>query len=246
MEPGTLSNRLLQGLIDQLQDAVFIIQDSHFIFVNTQLCELFQHSEDELLSQNIFDFVHSEDKDFVQDMYTRRLAGDNPDKEYIFRIITGQKLTKDVHIKVNTLLDEGGKKVSIGSLRDVTRETKIQKDLEASQTDILNILNNLPDVFYRTDADGLVTYMSPSVEECLGYLPEEMRGRPLADFYLDPGEREKIVQALVEGNGKAKQVEAWLKHKNGDPIWISTNAYVRNDEHGTFIGVEGIARNITA
>lgn len=114
-----------------------------------------------------------------------------------------------------------------------------------SAEDLESLLNNLPDVFYRTDMNGVVTLISPSVKGVLGYQPEEMQGKFLKDFYCTPGEREKIVQALIKGNGKASQVEAWLKHKDGTPVWISTNAYVRFDDRHEPMYVEGLARNIT-
>jgi len=50
---------------------------------------------------------------------------------------------------------------------------------------------------------------------------------------------------LQEGKGQVRHVEACLRHKNGSGVWISTNAYMRLDEQGQTIGVEGIARDIT-
>jgi len=121
----------------------------------------------------------------------------------------------------------------------------LQNRLFHSRAELESLLNNLPDVFYRTDMNGAVTLISPSVKEVLGYRPEEMQGKFLKDFYCTPGEREKIVQALIKGNGKASLVEAWLRHKDGSPVWISTNAYVRFDNRHEPMYVEGLARNIT-
>ncbi|MDX1351287.1 MAG: GGDEF domain-containing protein, partial [Putridiphycobacter sp.] len=126
-----------------------------------------------------------------------------------------------------------------------TSQLNTHNRLFHSREELESLLNNLLDVFYRTDMNGVVTLISPSVKEVLGYRPDEMLGKFLKDFYCTPGEREKIVQALIKGNGKARLVEAWLRHKDGSPVWISTNAYVRfNDQHEP-IYVEGLARNIT-
>jgi len=119
------------------------------------------------------------------------------------------------------------------------------KKLFHSRADLESLLNNMPDVFYRTDMNGVVSLISPSVKGVLGYEPVEMQGKFLKDFYCTPGEREKIVRALLNENGKATQVEAWLRHKDGTPVWISTNAYVRFDDNHEPMYVEGIARNIT-
>ena len=113
------------------------------------------------------------------------------------------------------------------------------------QDDLESLLMNIPDVFYRTDVGGVIKIISPSVEAMLGYKPEQMIGRPFKDFYCSPTEREKTVQALIDGKGKASQVEAWLRHKDGSAVWISTNAYVRFDARNEPLYVEGVARNIT-
>lgn len=54
-----------------------------------------------------------------------------------------------------------------------------------------------------------------------------------------------MVKAITDGGGKATQVEAALKHKNGSIIWISTNAFVRFGLDGQASYVEGMARDIT-
>ena len=113
------------------------------------------------------------------------------------------------------------------------------------QGDLESLLMNIPDVFYRTDVSGVIKIISPSVQAMLGYKPEQMIGRPFKDFYCSPTEREKTVQALIDGKGKASQVEAWLRHKDGSAVWISTNAYVRFDARNEPLYVEGVARNIT-
>jgi len=174
--------------------------------------------------------------------------------DYVIKPLVSEELIA----RIRHLLEEkySLQKVSKSNGRDGSanqQPTVIQKTgyqnthnrLFHSRAELESLLNNLPDVFYRTDMNGVITLISPSVKEVLGYRPDEMLGKFLKDFYCTPGEREKIVQALIKGNGKARQVEAWLRHKDGTPVWISTNAYVRfNDQHEPMY-VEGLARNIT-
>ncbi len=122
---------------------------------------------------------------------------------------------------------------------------KVIQELKESQYELKSILEELPDVFYRTDMNGIITMMNSACKESIGYTPEEMIGAPMAQFYKTPTERAKVAQAIVDGGGKAKQVEAAMRHKSGKVIWVSTNANVRVDKDGNPTHVEGIARNIT-
>lgn len=245
MPDGTLSSPKLYALLNHLQDAVFAIEGGKFVFVNKQVTRLFGYSEAELLSRPIIDYIHEDDREMVMARYAARQHGDPVPDEYAFHIVTKSGAVRVVNMRAGTVQNDDGSVTSIGSLQDITEQRRTQRALAHSQADIASILNNMPDIFYRTDMQGIITLMSPSCVEAIGYSPEEMIGRPLANFYCDPREREKVVQAIVEGGGQARQVEACLVHKDGSAIWISTNAYIRLDAEGRPVCVEGIARNIS-
>lgn len=128
--------------------------------------------------------------------------------------------------------------MAVGSVRDVTQHRAALAELQA-------ILDQLPDVFYRTNMQGIITLISASCFDTIGYRQEEMLGTALSGYYYVPEDRQKMVQAITDGGGKATQVEAALRHKNGSVIWISTNAYVRFglDDQPSYI--EGMARDIS-
>ncbi len=236
---------VLSALLNQLQDAVFVIESGNFCFVNNQVTELFGYPESALISLPFIGLVHEEDREMVMERYHARRSGEKVPDEYSFRIVTQAGEVREVNMRVGLLKGDDGRLFSIGSLQDVTEQRQTRQALAHSQADIASILNNMPDVFYRADMQGVITMMSPSCHEAIGYFPEEMIGRPMADFYCDPEDRERVVQALVEGGGKARHVEACMVHKDGSHIWVSTNAHTRVDSEGKPVCVEGIGRNIS-
>ena len=46
------------------------------------------------------------------------------------------------------------------------------------------ILDNLQDTYYRTDASGRLLRLSPSIQQLLGYRPDELIGTLAADLYV--------------------------------------------------------------
>ncbi|MEJ2214801.1 MAG: diguanylate cyclase [Gammaproteobacteria bacterium] len=181
-----------------------------------------------LFSLGVTDYVI---KPLVHDELIARIRNLLEDKFSLKNCLAGRNTTQSQ----NGVVLEQKNKDSQNSMETIF---KYQDDLES-------LLMNIPDVFYRTDVSGVIKIISPSVEAMLGYKPEQMIGRPFKDFYCSPTEREKTVQALIDGKGKASQVEAWLRHKDGSAVWISTNAYVRFDARNEPLYVEGVARNIT-
>ncbi|HEU0189529.1 MAG TPA: PAS domain S-box protein [Gallionella sp.] len=240
-----LSDHGRLALIDCLHDGIFVIDYVNFAYVNQPLAEMLGYPIEEMVGHPFINFVADEDKPLVLSRHKARLAGEEVPEQYEIKLSTAQGTTLYCALNVTLSKNSDGNIVSIGSVRDITQQKAIQVELEASQIELESIFNRLPDVFYRTDMQGITIKISPSVFDLLGYRPEEILGTPMASHYNNPEDRQKIVQAIIEGGGKATQVEAALKRKDGSVIWVSTSAYTRYEPDGTPFCVEGTARNIT-
>jgi len=134
-------------------------------------------------------------------------------------------------------------------LRKLKREIKDRKQAEKkvleSEKKYRDLIDNTPDLRYRTDLDGRIVFVSPSVKRLSGYSVEEALGMKMAEeIYVYPDERNEFLQKLQE-NGSITDFEAQLKQKNGSIWWASTNAHFQKDEKGNILGVEGVTRDIT-
>ena len=107
------------------------------------------------------------------------------------------------------------------------------------------LVENTPDVFYRTDLNGTVLYASPAIYRQSGYTVNEVLGVNIArQAYVVPEEREVFLKELEE-KGFVRNFEARLKRKDGTVWWACTNAQFYRDADGNIQGVEGITRDIT-
>ena len=119
------------------------------------------------------------------------------------------------------------------------------KELEVSERDYRTLVDNIPDLLYRTDLQGRIVYVSCSVYDLTGYTIEEAIGMNMAEeIYLVPEER-SIFLAKLQKNGSVTNFETRLKRKDGSTWWASTNAHFFKDITGEIKGIEGIARDIS-
>ncbi len=120
----------------------------------------------------------------------------------------------------------------------------MESSLSQSEEKYRKIFENVQDIFYQTDLNGIITSISPSIERYSEYTPEEVIGRKITDFYLDPRVREKL---LVEVNKKGEVVdfEIILVTKSGKLISCSVNTHFLFDDSKNIIGLEGSLRDIT-
>jgi len=128
---------------------------------------------------------------------------------------------------------------------DNNARKQAEKALLRSEKEHRDLINELPDVLYRTDMEGNILFISPSIYRLAGYSVDEVIGRNVKEtFYTNPEEREKLLKVLFD-KGFVQNFEAQLKHKNGSIMWGSANSRLLKDQSGQIQGVEGIVRDIT-
>lgn len=129
--------------------------------------------------------------------------------------------------------------------KEIENHMQTRKDFEESEEKYRLVIDNTPDLLYRTDTNGVINFISPSVYAISGYTVEQALGMNMAqEVYVYPEERERALTILAR-EGKIKNFEAQLKRKDGSIFWASTNAHFLKDLNGNIQGVEGITRDIT-
>lgn len=112
--------------------------------------------------------------------------------------------------------------------------------------DLRSVIENIQDVFYRSDSRGNLIMASQSFLTLLGYESlDECLGKPIAEtFYFDPSRREEFLRN-VTNTGRVTDYEVVLKRKDGAPVLVETNSHLFYDDSGSVAGVEGVFRDIT-
>ena len=233
-------------LLDHLQDGIFVVEEGVLVYVNQPLAKMLGYQVGELIGRSFIGLVVAEDQAKVLERYRARLAGEDVPQQYDINLHTSQGIVISCALNVGLYENPEGKVVTVGSGRDITRQKRELTELALSEMELKSIFDQLPDIFYRTNMQGIITKVSPSSYDVLGYRSEVMLGTALAQYYKNPEARQKVVQAITDGGGKAIRVEAELRHKNGTIVWISTNAFVRYGVDGQPIYIEGVARDVSA
>ena len=140
------------------------------------------------------------------------------------------------------------------SLSDITERKQAELALIASKIEIESIVKTVPDIIYRLDQHGRLTFVSDSVKR-YGYLPEELIGTNVMKI-VHPEDRTKTIHKIRErrtGVRSTKSFEARLISKNQTPVsfevfMISAEGLYSPAKFGlgNFLGTQGIARDITA
>jgi PAS domain S-box-containing protein len=233
-----------KSLFEYHPDAVFSFDpNGRFTSVNKSAVSLSGYDSKELLDMTFDVLLTPEYRESSRWRFEKALAGEPQYYESCIVRKNGRKTFIDV---TNVPIVVHGKVIGVyGIARDMSEDKLAEEKLREAEKKYRGIIENILDVYYRTDMDGRLVMISPSGISLFGYgLEAELIGKDLADIlYLDPGEKQVLLSAL-EDIGFVKDYEVTLRHKDGAPIPVSTSSRYHYDESGNILGVEGIFRDI--
>lgn len=132
--------------------------------------------------------------------------------------------------------------------------SNLNRQLAESETKFKKVLDHSRDVIYQLDFEtSKYEYMSPFVEEMLGWPPEAFieGGRKFVLNRIHPDDLERMEREVEEMAGKnvgdhfAGETEFRIKTKSGDYIWVNNQRSLVYNENGEAVAIVGSVRDIS-
>jgi len=127
-------------LVENANDAIFIIQDEIIKFPNPKTVDLLGYSPDELARISFFDLIHPEDRDMVLQKHARTLKGEESPSTRSFRII--YRAGEVFWVQINAVpVTWEGRPATLSFLRDIMAEKKMEAQfLQAQKMEAIGTL----------------------------------------------------------------------------------------------------------
>ncbi|MCX7021718.1 MAG: PAS domain S-box protein, partial [bacterium] len=120
---------------------------------------------------------------------------------------------------------------------------RLQSELAATSRYLQNLIANSADIIVATDSHGRIVLFNHAAEEILGYTAEEILGRHAGELYAKAPDRDHIKHVLRD-EGSVADFQTTARAKSGEEIPILLSANVLYDSDGSFIGTEGISKDL--
>jgi PAS domain S-box-containing protein len=240
------SEEKFREVFNNANDAMFLQKVLHkkpgkFIEVNDTASESLGYSKEELVNMELKDIISSDTVLYLPTVFEKMII----DGKATFE---SEHLTKDGRVfpvEVNThLFYIRGEKYLLSIARDISERKKAEYALVCNEKKYRTIFENIQDVFFQTDENGILKTLSPSIQRYSGYKPEELIGRSAKDLYVDPDERKIFMEKILE-RGHIEDHELTLKVKDNKQINVSINAQIMRNSQNEAVGIEGSLRDIT-
>ncbi|MFL5681761.1 MAG: GAF domain-containing protein [Chloroflexota bacterium] len=143
---------------------------------------------------------------------------------------------------------EDGKFAGVqGTVRDITQQARLERELRESQERYRFLVENAPDVVFSTDADGNFTFMSEAMERISGWKPEDVIGGHFSRV-MDEGSLGTAADrwAKLIADPTTEQISILrLKGPDGRLTPVEVSAIGMVDGEGRFAGIHGSTRDIS-
>jgi PAS domain S-box-containing protein len=240
------SLRRLGTAVDQTIEGIAVTDmNGVMLFANPAWTQMHGYSVKEIIGKNLSIFhTHQQlqeevlpfNKEVIESGFFQGEVGHLKKDGTTFPTLMGISLLKD---------EAGRPEGIIGVAIDISEQKRSQEALQESEKKYRSVIENIQDVFYRSDRSGHLIMCSPSGAKMLGYTsPGEMLGLPLESFWQNPSERESAL-AMIREKGMISDYEAMFARKDGFAFPVSINAHFYHDEDGQILGTEGMIRDIT-
>jgi PAS domain S-box-containing protein len=191
-------------------------------------------------------FFHPDDQPIVAAHVARALETGNG---YAFqlRLTRRDGQIRDVTCKTECELGPGGEVATLfGVFQDITEGQRALRRAQRNEARYRLLADNMADVVTRIGLDGSSSYISPAIEQLLGYRPSDMAGQSSLAF-VHPDDRDLLVQAfnaLATGESR-KTLQHRAVHKDGSVLWVETSFQLVADEAGVAREAIAVIRDIS-
>jgi len=134
-------------------------------------------------------------------------------------------------------------------LRDITVRRATERRAAAFEARYRELVELLPVVVYRAPADAIAetSYVSPQIEQLLGYTADEWLAQPgMWRRHLHPDDRDWVVTAIEHAvaDGREFSLEYRMVRRDGSVVWVQDWGRVQQDDVGGRF-IHGVMLDIT-
>ncbi len=240
-------NRSLLLLLDTLDGECFIKdKDGIYQYINKAFETQFGVKREDVVGKDDAYVFGPEAAVMLRENDQRIMAAKKSEAVEESTYLQGQKFVVYLTNKTPIFDDNGNVTGICGVGVDITDQKEIENKLRQSEEKYRNLVEQISEVIYSIDMDGVITYISPAVESFLGYSPSEVIGHSFNQFIASDdlphasNRFNQLTSGVISGPN-----EYMALTKSGETRWMRASSQPVMDGDQV-VGVQGVLADITS
>ena len=244
---------MIKSVFEASNDGIAIQFKRKYILVNDRFVEMFGYqSSEEILGKDPLDFVAEEDYTKIANQIIESEKKGIKQNKIEFKGVKKDNSKFWVEKTSSSYVTKEGTFI-VSTLRDVTKERLILRDLEQSEQRFRNILDNIDDCLWSTSKDGDVferIFYSSAIQKITGYNSDNFSSdKKLWIKIIHPDDTAKVISELrkfyKDISKKDFEIEYRIINNIGSTVWIKNKITVLRDKFGLVEKIFGLVSDIT-
>jgi len=233
-----------ESVVSGLRSIILVISpENQIIHANQLACNLLGQSQQELVGQSVKQ-AFSQYQNLLECCCADEMLTE------ICLEQDGSEWHYELHI--SRLNDSHGYAIGkLVAMRDITKRVAAEKASQQSQMMLKqseemyrSLIENINEVIFMIDAQGIITYISPTVERYIGYSSETMIGQSFRNYVVQ--EDWPVIEANLPHalSGQRSEFEFRITERNGAIRYVvaNTQVLVQGDN---LVSLQGIMTDLT-
>jgi len=231
------------NVVEHLNDPLFVIDLENRVRIwNQAAVYLFGWEKEEVLDQKIEDFISLRMEGYTSEEFKQLILSNGGWNGDTYQYDRYNSL-RIIHLTASPIRGKGNAINGIAFLcKDITKKKQSEIDLLESHNLYKTAIDNVKEIIFKTDRNGILTYLNAAWEISTGYKIEESIGRNICDFKA--GDINLTFLEMLENVTKDEKFDFTVKTASGQirEMLIYAN---KNIEGSRLIGVSGTIIDVT-
>jgi PAS domain S-box-containing protein len=230
-------------------DYCYIIStEGNILHINEAALKTLGYEREELVGKPLARIYAPESLARMEDLFNQwKESGQIRDEEMV--IVTRNGERRVVILNVGVVKDKDGTILHLTSVQtDITERKQSEAALKESVERFRQVAETAGEFIWEVNAEGLYTYVSPTVEKILGYTPEELVGKKHFFDLFAPSVREELMATASQVNADRQSFRDFPNpnvSKSGKIVYLETSGAPVLDPAGNLVGYRGAAADVT-
>ncbi|SFK97659.1 two-component system, sporulation sensor kinase A [Paenibacillus sp. 1_12] len=215
---------------------------------NASACSMLGYSEEELTQIGFRETTYTEDFLLHLELKNQLIEGKRESYQIEKQFIHKEGSIIRALLAMSLVRNEEGKPLFfISQIVNITDHKRADNELQQKESQELYqiISENSPDIISYRTPDGIIRYVSPAIQNILGYRPDEVIGTT-TKVYLHPHDAASLSFSGVLQKSEVNTFTCRVRHKDGHYIWIESSLRIIRNREGEITKLFSVGRDISA
>ena len=235
-------------LVQNSPDLVLSIDaDARLTFLSDTCERLTGWRPEELLGQHFGALVHESSREVAEVDWTKSMTSST--HEFRGRVRLRHKEGHEIpaeFIALGRLDAEGRFAGANGSVRDMTEQDRLERELRESESRFRNLVQTQPDAIWRCDAEGRFTFWTDNAEQLFGWSASELVGKHFSFVTMEESMAEAAADwTRLAAHPDVVQRSRYISRRADGTTFPGEISAIGVIENGRFVGGQGTIRDVS-